>query len=138
MFPVSLTITNAADLDKVLRALGHTTLGAEAPGKPQPDAKAAPLKPTAAAAQAPKAPKADAPAASTSKPEPQASTEKAATASSAPARAEVSKVAVELALKNKPAITEILAPFGVTGIKALPDEHLATVFAQINAVLAAG
>ena len=146
MFPIkaTLTIGTQAELERFTAFVAGNTAAneqtapkltkdnPEAPGKP----KAAPAEnarsePTATAAEA------AAPAASTVKQEPQPSTEKAATANSAPARADVSKAAVALALKDKPKIVEILAQFGAKGVKDVPDDKLAEVFPLINAALGA-
>jgi hypothetical protein len=89
------------------------------------------LKPTAGAGAA------DAPAVSTTKPEPQADTAKVADVNSAPARADVSKAAVALALKDKAQIVAILAKFDAKGVKDVPDDKLAEVFPLINAALEA-
>lgn len=145
MFPIkaTLTIGTQAELERFTAfvaantganeaaapKLAQTTKDAAAPaGKPKAEpAKTAPSEPTAG--------KADAPAASTVKPEPQTSTVKAADAASAPARADVSKAAVALALKDKAKIIEILAGFGAKGVKDVPDDKLAEVFPLINAAL---
>lgn len=149
MFPFSITIANVEDLDKVLCALGHrkapATLTAgdaaadlagtrrpdnhvEAPGKSSA-AVTAPSPRTAAAAPSPSAQPGAAPATPTT------ATEPGVAASSAPVRADVSKAAVALALKNKPKIIEILAQFGAKGVKEVPDDKLAEIYPLIQAEL---
>lgn len=137
MFPIQITFTigDQAQLTAVQTAITQilgTAKEAAAPGKPKAEKTAEPAK---TAPSEPTAGKADAPAASTAKQEPQASTVKAADAASAPARADVSKAAVALALKDKAKIIEILAGFGAKGVKDVPDDKLAEVFPLINAAL---
>lgn len=145
MFPIKATVTigTQAELERFTAfiasntsanvaaapKLTETTKEAAAPtGKPKAEKTAAP------ATTAPSAPAA-APATSTTAPAPQPSTGQAATANSAPDRADVSKAAVALALKDKAKIIEILAGFNAKGVKDVPDDKLAEVFPLIKAAL---
>ena len=140
MFPIQITFTigDQAQLTAVQTAISQilgTAKEAPAPGKSKAEKTAEPVK---TAPSEPTAGQAAAPAASTTAPAPQPSTVKAADAVSAPARADVSKAAVALALKDKAKILEILAPYlpaGGKGVKDVPDDKLAEVFPLINAAL---
>lgn len=142
MFPIQarLTIGTQAELERFTAFIaGNTAANVEAAPKldaPAPKSKAektaAPVK---TAPSAPTAEPAAAPAQSTEPPAPPPATEKAATAASAPARADVSKAAVALALKDKAKIVEILAGFGAKGVKDVPDDKLAEVYPLITAAL---
>ena len=52
-------------------------------------------------------------------------------------RAAVSKAAVALAMKDKAKAVEIMAQFGVKGVRDVPDDKLAEVFAAIQVATAA-
>jgi hypothetical protein len=135
MIQVTLTFSSIAAAVQALSGLPEADVAlttvkdaAATTGKPS-GATTAPPPRTAAADHSTPAQPAAAPATQT------AATKSDAAAPSAPARADVSKAAVALALKDKPKIVEILAEFGAKGVKDVPDDKLAEVYPLIQAAL---
>lgn len=136
MFPVTITLHNAADLTAVMAALAHMTGSpkAEAPGKPSA-AKIAPSPRTAEAAPSQ-------PAQPDAAPEKQTTaTEPAAAATSAPADAPafeyatLQKAVVAAAPKHgKAKLIEIATKHGAPDFKSLPASAWAAAHADVVAL----
>lgn len=141
MFPVTVTVTNPAQLNAVMAALGidtNVTLPAAAPTPAPEKAKAEPAKKTPAAAAAPTEPAA---ATQATAPETAAPEQKAESSEPAPACTydDAAKAIQGLAkTKGRDAAVAVLSSFGVAKLPELTDtSKFGAVVEACNAALKA-
>lgn len=145
MFPITVTLHDAAQLTAVMQALSHMTGAPPAAEKTTPkvetkkseSSKAAATPTATATAPAKVAPAVESP----SDPKPETSTGSSAKPSASVDYPTLQKAVYQLAGKSREAATELCATFGVKTFKELPDtkwgEALAAVTAKISELEAA-
>jgi len=142
MFPITVTLHDAAQLTAVMQALSHMTgtptTEKAAPKSEAPKSSKAAATP-AAGTLAPA--KSEPAAAAPTDPKPETSTGSSAKPSASVDYPTLQKAVYQLAGKSREAATELCATFGVKTFKELPDtkwgEALAAVTAKISELEAA-